>query len=104
MKCPIKTRAYLDKWGLTQEQYEVLWGDGRCPLCLKPYARTHNRIAVVDHDHEDGLVRGLTCAACNYAIGTRVAGWFKRVADYLVAPTAWKRDIYTYPKEWRDRD
>lgn len=104
MKCPIKTKAYLVKWGLTQEQYEELWGDGHCPICRKPYARTHNRIAVVDHDHETGLVRGLCCAACNYAIGTRQVRWFLNVYRYFRNTPAEHAGIRTYPKEWRDRD
>lgn len=104
MKCPIKPKAYLKKWGLTQEQFEVLWGDGHCPLCRAPYALTQNRVAVVDHDHETGLVRGLCCAACNYAIGTRVPSWFIRVALYFCENPAQTAGIVTYPKDWSDRD
>lgn len=104
MKCPIKAKAYLDQWGLTQEEYEVLWGTGHCPLCQKPYAQTPSRVAVVDHDHESGLVRGLLCSACNYAIGTRTWQWFLRVAQYFVTCPAARAGIFTYPKEYRDRD
>jgi hypothetical protein len=37
---------------------------GRCWICsrkMKP--------AVVDHDHQSGIVRGLLCRSCNQGIG-----------------------------------
>lgn len=73
----------LRKYGLTDTQYQVLLGRSHCPLCLKPYA--NNRLPCIDHDHHSGLVRGILCADCNYAIGARHdnAAWFRRAADYL---------------------
>lgn len=54
------------KYGLTFEQYEVMYLEqhGVCPLC-----KTHHDFLVVDHDHGTGKIRGLLCNHCNLALG-----------------------------------
>jgi hypothetical protein len=44
----------------------------------------------VDHDHETGLARGLTCASCNTALGHAHEDpeRLRRMADYLELSTA----------------
>jgi hypothetical protein len=78
------------KYNLTEEQWYALLDacHHHCPGCLKPFSST--RLPCVDHDHEDGLVRGLLCTACNYAVGERHdnADWFGRIFDYLTQPPA----------------
>lgn len=78
----------LLKYNLTEEQWEKLIGDNHCPACRKPFSS--NRLPCVDHDHTTGLVRGILCTACNYAIGDRhdKVDWFARVASYLATPPA----------------
>lgn len=88
MNCPTLSPARAHLYNLSQDEYALLWGDGHCPICGKSYSRSRNRIAVVDHDHADGEVRGVCCAACNYSMGTRTPGWFARVAAYLSDPPA----------------
>lgn len=52
-------------YGLEHDEYErmVEAQAGRCAVCQRP------TFLVVDHDHEDGHVRGLLCRGCNVAIG-----------------------------------
>lgn len=57
------------KYGLSPEAFAALLAeqDGKCALCLtdlEPNRSTH-----VDHDHENGEVRGLLCHKCNLALG-----------------------------------
>lgn len=101
MKCE-PTQRTLDLYGLTREQYCELWGDGHCPVCGKAFAPTANRKPVVDHDHETGMDRGVVCASCNYALGTRSYAWFLAAAQYLVTPTAFKLGIVAFHRDWRE--
>src|ERR1019366_7791384 len=59
----------LGKYGLTVEGYEalLLTQNGGCALCggLNPSGQ---RLAV-DHDHVNGVARGLLCHACNTKVG-----------------------------------
>lgn len=67
-------------YGLTLEDFDAMVEQqgGRCAIChrVPPYR------LCVDHDHEDGRVRGLLCVRCNSALGV-----FERnrqgFADYL---------------------
>ena len=57
------------KYGLTQERYEEMLArqGGGCAICGRP---PREDISLhVDHDHETGAVRGLTCFRCNNALG-----------------------------------
>jgi hypothetical protein len=59
------SREYKRKYGLYREDYDklVTTQDGKCAICLEP------KKLVVDHDHEDGKVRGLLCFKCNMLLG-----------------------------------
>jgi hypothetical protein len=57
------------KYGLTVEEYEAMLADqgGGCAICARP---PREDIALhVDHDHETGAIRALTCFRCNNALG-----------------------------------
>lgn len=61
-------------YGLTPEQYAELYEAqaGVCAICREPETMTYRgkpKTLSIDHDHETGKVRGLLCAACNFAIG-----------------------------------
>lgn len=84
-----RTQTLRRRFNLTPEDYEALLTtqDGLCAVCLRPPGKM--RLAV-DHDHRSGLVRGLLCPTCNYAIGF----WkddvdrLDRAVQYLMRPPA----------------
>jgi len=44
--------------------------EGGCGICGSPDSRwSTSPFLHVDHDHEDGLVRGLVCHPCNVIVG-----------------------------------
>jgi hypothetical protein len=83
-------RRIRRKYGLDIEKWNKLWEaqHGRCFICRKPFSAT--RLACVDHDHVEGLIRGLLCTPCNYDLGTHHDNidWFQRAAVYLASPIA----------------
>ncbi len=66
-----KRHAYLlrTRYGLSSEEYEALLRaqEGLCALCKQCESR--DRRLSVDHDHENGKVRGLLCDDCNKGLG-----------------------------------
>lgn len=81
--------AYLRRtYDITEDEFDSLVedADGRCPICLKPFAST----PVVDHDHRTKVVRGVLCTHCNYRVvgRHRDPGVFERAARYLADPPA----------------
>lgn len=82
-----RSRAYhlMKKYGLTPEQYDEMLAaqGGGCSICRRP---PRDDIALhVDHDHETGAIRGLTCFRCNNALGdfNDDPVLLQRAADYL---------------------
>ena len=68
-------RAEVGRWEKVEARYamsredfyELLDAqDGRCAVCRCPLPKG---TAVVDHDHDTGVVRGLLCNADNLALG-----------------------------------
>jgi hypothetical protein len=64
----IKTRKWFVKknYGITYEEYleMIQKQDGRCAICgdvMNP--------PCVDHNHKTGVVRGMLCSHCNFALG-----------------------------------
>jgi hypothetical protein len=78
--------AYLQrKYGITIEKYEEMLDAqaGVCAICGRepnPNISLH-----VDHDHETGQIRDLTCFRCNQALGAFSEDPFllRAAADYL---------------------
>ena len=61
-------------YGIGVAEYDAMFEDqgGLCAICGMTEQMTRlgvTRGLCVDHDHETGRVRGLLCAACNFAIG-----------------------------------
>lgn len=61
-------RRLLKKYSLDLDNYNTLLKkqDNKCAICNKNYTI---RKLFVDHDHKNGLVRGLLCNRCNLLIG-----------------------------------
>jgi hypothetical protein len=57
-----------NKYGIDSDQYDKLYAsaNGACQICKIELSEGY---LDVDHDHSDGLVRGLLCRSCNNAIG-----------------------------------
>lgn len=73
---PDKYRGYHYKhrYGMTREQVEAMHAaQGKaCAICEKPIPLTgesRTKLAVVDHCHSSGKVRGLLCQPCNMLLG-----------------------------------
>lgn len=77
----------LKRFGLTAIEYVELYGDGTCPICLKPYG-VGARTPVIDHDHRTFEVRGIICSADNYWLGVMNdnAEKLQRASSYLTVP------------------
>jgi hypothetical protein len=90
-RSPEARRAQRDgylrrKYGITIEQYEEMLAaqGGVCAICGRepnPNISLH-----VDHDHETGALRGLTCFRCNQAMGAfgEDPGLLRAAGDYLL--------------------
>ena len=59
----------LRKYGLTFDEWEALFRsqDHRCAICFT--ATPGKQGWHTDHDHRTGLVRGILCQSCNFALG-----------------------------------
>ena len=80
----------LKLYGLTAAEHAALEiaQDGLCAICNEPETMTYRgkrKVLSIDHDHETGKVRGLLCAACNFAIGKfrDDPALLRAAADYL---------------------
>lgn len=61
-------KQLLKKYGLAFDDYKKLFirQRGVCAICGEPQL---NGSLCVDHNHENGKVRGLLCFRCNFLIG-----------------------------------
>lgn len=89
-----------DGYGMTLEEYSRLLSSqgGRCAICgddgrgkAKKAKRLH-----VDHDHKTGVIRGLLCSPCNFAIGLLRDNpeLLRRAASYLAEASASKEPCH----------
>jgi len=67
-----KIREYNLKrnFGINMRKYKKLFKkqEGKCAIC-ETHQSELDRVLAVDHNHENGKIRGLLCSACNKAIG-----------------------------------
>ena len=70
MKERMRANAYMRQYGITVEEYDVLYEEQNrgCAICFAPTGSNNKRLAV-DHNHETGEVRGLLCDDCNIGLG-----------------------------------
>jgi hypothetical protein len=79
------------KYGLDGiEEYERIFAaqNGVCAICREPETETLKGVVkrlAIDHDHQNGTVRGLLCAACNQMLGRAYdsPARLRAAADYL---------------------
>ena|SRR5215467_8614427 len=71
----IRTDSLRARYNITPEDYDWMLQvqGGGCAVCYTTDASRWGQFHV-DHDHETGVVRGLLCAKCNFALG-----WYERV-------------------------
>lgn len=75
------------KYGLNENEFNRLLESqqGRCALC--PRELDTRRVAFIDHNHRNGIVRGLLCQLCNLSISRlEMDGWLGRSLQYLESP------------------
>lgn len=80
------------KYGIDEEGFGVLWVAfrGKCGICKIDLKSSVGRrgqpldVAVVDHDHATGNLRGLLCNGCNKGLGL-----FKDNPETLRAAANW---------------
>lgn len=66
----IRDRKYKTTYGISLEDYNRLLAEQNncCKICKTHQGEFKNKLHV-DHNHKNGLVRGLLCHNCNLAIG-----------------------------------
>lgn len=82
------------RWLITEEQYDQLLEeqDDGCAICHEPeIMRRRGKLVplAVDHDHANGIVRGLLCHRCNMGLG-----YFKDDAQRLLSAVEYLRDYH----------
>ncbi|WP_434405002.1 endonuclease VII domain-containing protein [Streptomyces sp. NBC_01353] len=61
-----RDREFKQEYGISREEFRrrVAEQQGLCQIC-----RIQPTFLCVDHDHRTGMVRGLLCTQCNFALG-----------------------------------
>lgn len=73
--------AIKTRYGITTDQVESMFSEqkGACALCGLPLKKFH-----IDHNHNNGIVRGLLCHRCNIRLGGwDDLVWREKAARYL---------------------
>ena len=85
-----RSGQHLRLYGITEQQYAELRAtqSDLCAICQQPETMTYRgqvKTLSIDHDHTTGKVRGLLCAACNFALGKfrDDPALLRAAADYL---------------------
>lgn len=65
--CKQNNKRRLSKYNISQEDFDILLQEqnGNCAIC---YNQLIGKFAI-DHNHDNGKVRGLLCLKCNSGIG-----------------------------------
>ena len=69
-------------YGITRKEYEnmIIQQDNKCAICHSAFTKTPH----IDHNHDNGKVRGILCAGCNHALGL-----FKDNTDAIIRAIAY---------------
>lgn len=96
-------RRVQSEYGLKPGEYGkiYLFQGGVCAICRRATGKT--RRLSVDHDHRDGLTRGLLCRPCNDILGQARddVEFFRRAIAYLLTPPARQLGIEAVHKDNR---
>ena len=83
----MKKAQRLKNYGLSLAEFEAMLTrqDGGCAICGFADRTDSTKFPMVDHCHKSGVVRGLLCARCNFAVGLfdDDPGRARKAADYL---------------------
>lgn len=93
-----------DEYGMTDADYDKLLEaqGGTCAICQKKPTQARGKLHR-DHEHRTGLLRGLLCHYCNFALlglFHENARLFARAAGYLDHPPA--LNVFHPPKRHRN--
>lgn len=78
-------RQRCARYGLTSVEVmnRILRNDFACEVCSNPFSEKPTSF-VIDHDHEDGVPRGILCVNCNLMLTHwATPGRLRRAARYL---------------------
>ena len=69
---------YRNHFGITIDDYEDMLDDqfGKCAICDTHQYDLDKRLCI-DHNHEDGSIRGLLCVTCNLHLGKRTLNFVR---------------------------
>lgn len=105
-KAGVRERRVQKIYGLAPGEYGKLYlhQEGVCAICRRATGAT--RALSVDHDHKNGLTRGLLCRPCNDLLGhlrddPEAA---RRIAQYLTFPPARQLGIVAIHEDFRKED
>lgn len=100
VKAETMRRNLWKNYKMTPDEFNGLWEaqSGKCAICdvdMAPRGRAKNSVAV-DHNHENGAVRGLLCRTCNVGIG-----YLNDDPDLLIAAAEYliERGFYAFHKQ-----
>lgn len=87
--CLISKKIRGTFWGKAEYHEQIKRQGNKCLICRIVLTRPH-----IDHDHENGQIRGILCASCNVGLGM-----FKENPKLLLAAA----DYLKYPEYIKPR-
>ena len=81
----------LWNFNITEDERDQIFKfqNGACALCGNTVTKKGEPLKLaIDHDHKDGLVRGLLCFRCNTMLGSLVTEFVRKILEYLLNPPA----------------
>ena len=79
-----RDKYMMKKFGITEEQYQQMLEaqDHRCAICKQHESHFKNRLAI-EHNHKNGIIRGLACYICNRYIIAMVDKYPNRIVPAI---------------------
>jgi len=79
-------RKLVNRYGISVERYKEMFIEQNfcCAICGRHQSELSTKLHI-DHNHENGEVRGLLCHTCNTAIGLLKDNieWIRKAAEYV---------------------